>query len=664
MTTKTISTTITAGYVLNTTTSPTLSITSTGVISKTVASGGHAAIYGAGGAGTNWTIDNSGTIKGTPTGVFGINLGYFGPTVTSAVIINNSGGLIAGQQYGIITDGATTITNASGGTLSANGNDIVFLQTKGTVINFGLAINTDATGLYLQGGGVVFNGPTGTISIDTAVSGIGIRLNAVGTVTNAGTIIGGTGGAVGFEATSSANYLIVDPSAVFQGGINGGTGKLKLVNSVTAAGLGIFSSSGITNFGTLNFGSDWTIKATATATSAATGFGNMSMTGFTNTDTIDLLNFAATSETFGSNALVVTNATSAHQTIHIQGSFTTNEFNLSSYQGTLGTQITMLCFVAGTGIATPSGEVPVEHLAIGDMVSTQRGAARPITWIGTGAVLATRGRRSAATPVIVRKGALAHNVPTQDLRITKGHSLYIDHVLIPVEELVNHRSIEWDDRAQEVKLFHIELETHDVLIANGAPAESYRDDGNRWLFRNTNDGSVQPPQQPCAPVVAGGKLVDEAWRRLLDRAGPRPGLPLTEDPDLHLLVDGQRLDAVSQHGERYVFALPHAPGQVRIASRAAAPAELGLARDPRVLGVALHQIMLRQPAEMRLIEAADGSLAEGFHRYEPDKLFRWTDGDALLPAALFDSVQGGFELELHIACRAHYMADDAAVAIA
>jgi hypothetical protein len=335
-----------------------------------------------------------------------------------------------------------------------------------------------------------------------------------------------------------------------------------------------------------------------------------------------------------------------------------------SGNGVVDITLVPVCFCLGTLIKTPSGQVKVQDLAVGDLVMTLRGAARPIGWIGTGAVLATRGRRSAATPVIVRKGALAENVPHHDLRVSKGHSLYIDDALIPVEFLVNHRSIEWDDRAQEVKLFHIELETHDVLIANGAPAESYRDDGNRWLFRNTNDGSVQPPQQPCAPVVAGGKLVDEAWRRLLDRAGPRPGLPLTEDPDLHLLVDGQRLDAVSQHGERYVFALPHAPGQVRIASRAAAPAELGLARDPRVLGVALHQIMLRQPAEMRLIEAADGSLAEGFHRYEPDKLFRWTDGDALLPAALFDSVQGGFELELHIACRAHYMADDAAVAIA
>ena len=150
--------------------------------------------------------------------------------------------------------------------------------------------------------------------------------------------------------------------------------------------------------------------------------------------------------------------------------------------------IAVLCFLQGTRIATSSGDLPVERLAVGDLVRTQSGQMRPITWIGVGRVLATRGRRSAATPVIVRKGALGDNIPQRDLHLTKGHALHVDGVLIPVEFLVNHRSILWDDRAQEVAVYHVELDTHDVLIANGAPAESYRDDGNRWLFQNANSG--------------------------------------------------------------------------------------------------------------------------------------------------------------------------------
>jgi hypothetical protein len=64
--------------------------------------------------------------------------------------------------------------------------------------------------------------------------------------------------------------------------------------------------------------------------------------------------------------------------------------------------------------------------------------------------------------------------------------------------------------------------------------------------------------------------------------------------------------------------------------------------------------MLRQGPRLRVIEAEDATLAEGFHGYEAAHQFRWTDGDALLPAALYDGLHGGFELELHVACSARY----------
>jgi hypothetical protein len=273
--------------------------------------------------------------------------------------------------------------------------------------------------------------------------------------------------------------------------------------------------------------------------------------------------------------------------------------------------------------------------------------------------LRARARRRAATPVIVRKGALAENVPHHDLHVTKGHSFYLDNVLIPAEFLVNHRTIVWDDWAQEVTIYHVELETHDILLANGAPAESYLDDGNRWLFRNGNSGWDQPAKAPYAPVLTGGPVVDAVWRRLLDRAGPRPGLPLTEDPDLHVLVDGVRVDAERRQGA-YVFRLPARPalvrpGSVRIVSRSGAPAELGLARDPRELGVAVTWIALLQGAKFRVIEARDASLAEGFHDFEPDGGLRWTSGDAALPATLFEGFAGPTELVLHVACTTQYV---------
>jgi Hint domain len=318
------------------------------------------------------------------------------------------------------------------------------------------------------------------------------------------------------------------------------------------------------------------------------------------------------------------------------------------------TDIYVPCFLPGTHILTDRGEVLVEKLQVGDTVVTATGRARPLCWIGQGRALATRGRRGAATPVIVRKGALADNVPHLDLHVTKGHSLYLDDVLIPVEFLVNHRSILWDDRAQEVTVFHLELDAHDVLLANGAAAESYRDDGNRWLFQNANAGWDQPPKQPCAPVLTGGVLVDAVWQRLLDRCGPRSRLPLTADPDLHLLIDGRRVEASEQQALVWVFRLVRRPDTVRIASREAAPAELGLARDPRSLGVALRHIAIRQGSKFVVLKASDPRLVDGFHAYESSDDLRWTNGCATLPAQAFQPFQGPVEVVLHLAATIQY----------
>jgi hypothetical protein len=95
---------------------------------------------------------------------------------------------------------------------------------------------------------------------------------------------------------------------------------------------------------------------------------------------------------------------------------------------------------------------------------------------------------------------------------------------------------------------------------------------------------------------------------------------------------------------------------VRIASRAAAPDELGLARDPRVLGVAIRSITVLAGARYRVIEAADDRLREGFHGHEPEFDIRWTDGEARLPADLFDGFDGTTELILQVEATTRYVA--------
>ncbi|HEX3994196.1 MAG TPA: hypothetical protein VHX39_23745 [Acetobacteraceae bacterium] len=187
-----------------------------------------------------------------------------------------------------------------------------------------------------------------------------------------------------------------------------------------------------------------------------------------------------------------------------------------------------------------------------------------------------------------------------------------------------------------------------MLLANGVSAESYRDDGNRGLFQNTNSGWDLSSKPPYAPVLTDGPIVDAVWKRLLDRAGPRPGMPLTDDPDLHLLVDGIRLDACVRSGDFYIFNLCHAPTEVRVVSRAASPQELGLGRDPRSLGVAVRRIVVRQRTLFQNFDADDERLVEGFHVFEADPNIRWTDGDAVVPASLFDGFRGPRNLTLRL----------------
>lgn len=250
--------------------------------------------------------------------------------------------------------------------------------------------------------------------------------------------------------------------------------------------------------------------------------------------------------------------------------------------------------------------------------------------------------------MVIRKGAFADNVPYADLRVTKAHGFYFDDVLIPVEFLVNHRTIAWDDEAKEVTLYHIELDAHDVLFANGAPAESFRDDGNRWLFHNAHEITQSALQQSCLPVLTSGAIVDAAWQRLLDRAGTTPSPTTTDDPDVHLLIDGVRLDAHRRLGAMLVFHLRHRPGNLRIVSRHAVPSELGLSRDPRSLGVAIRQVVLTRGPRKAVVEAYGDRLTQGFHDYEPDEGIRWTIGDATLPHEAIAGFAENTMLELHL----------------
>jgi hypothetical protein len=635
-------------------------VTNTGIITSTGEGRAGVEVYGAG------TVFNGGTIIGSAIAASGIEIIGSGDTVTNA-------GSIQGYVVGVEMSGPGVIINSG------------IIHAIGTFRFFGEA------DVIMPGGGIFSNTARGFVDSGVELNFANDGTGASATAFNAGTIMGGlylngetdAGGAVHagtgtvfdsgtIQGSSMAIYfggtsalLVLQSGYALHGVVDAAgnyTHTLELMSNPSAPVTVNFNTTEFENFGTVGFaaGSD---NAGTLALAAAVDVPG-TIVGFTAPhDVIDLQYISDTSNDATAilnpvNDELTVTGDNGSQVLQLDPSedYSGLTFKATPDAAGTGTDISpVICFCSGTQILLEDGEAPVETLKIGDRVRLFDGRTAPIVWIGQGCVLATSGHRSAATPVIVRKDALGDNVPNRDLRITKAHSLYIDEVLIPVEFLVNHRSILWDDRAKEVSIYHIELAKHDVLIANGAPSESYRDDGNRWLFQNGNSGWDLPPQPACAPILTGGPVVDAIWRRLLDRSGPRQGLPLTDDPDLHLLVDGERLNPTLHVDGQYLFRLSAAPNTVRIASRAAIPQELGLARDPRCLGVALRRIGVRRGTRLRVVEADDAMLAKGFHSFEQDNGLRWTDGDAAIPAEALAGFTGPLVIELTIASSIRYL---------
>ncbi len=600
-------------------------------------------VIGQGGTDSAGSLDASGSsLLNTKTVTLGEGAGAVGDATLSSSIWSGDSLTVGQSGTGSATIEAGSAASFSNILVGPDGLVDVTgaLGTAGTVTALHLTLQFGT--LDVTGGGEVLVGPVtghgGTIS----VGGAAVPLIGLGTMN----------GDVALDNQGTVQATGPTPGSLTIHGNISGTGTLAPLMTLEVNG-GIGSGVNIA-FGTSTAAEVGDLVLDVPAANLGT------IVGFGAGNTIDVQGSLYTNALFtqgtsgAAGTLTLSGGTSAPLSMAVLGDYSADSFVATA--GTTDTIVT-LCFVAGTHIATPHGEVPVEQLAIGDEVLTLSGATRPVTWIGEGHVLATRGQRNAATPVIVRRGALADNVPHRDLHITKGHSLFIDGVLIPVEELINHRSIIWDDRAQQVSIYHIELDAHDVLLADGAPAESYRDDGNRWLFQNANTAWALAPQPPCAPVVNTGPVVDAIWRRLLERDGPRHGVPLTEEPDLHLVADGRRIDPAWHYGSVRVFPLSAPRTAVHVVSRAAVPAELGVKRDARCLGVALWRMVLRHGPRFRTIEASDKRLVVGFHDYEPAEGLRWTDGDAALPAELFDGLSGPIELMLHVGGTAQYIAE-------
>ena len=193
-----------------------------------------------------------------------------------------------------------------------------------------------------------------------------------------------------------------------------------------------------------------------------------------------------------------------------------------------------------------------EDLAIGDLVVTVSGEARPIKWIGRRAY---QGRFLAGNPAMLPirfvANSLADGIPSRDLDVSPKHAMFIDGVLIPAEMLANGTTIHQLKDVDSVEYFHLELASHDVIFAEGATSETFVDCDSRGMFHNVAEYGHRYPNDPapswqfCAPRIEPASPALVAIRtRLLARAG----VPESSGPADKLLGNIETCDRIRVKG--------------------------------------------------------------------------------------------------------------------
>ena len=333
---------------------------------------------------------------------------------------------------------------------------------------------------------------------------------------------------------------------------------------------------------------------------------------------------------------------------------------------------TTVCFAAGTRIRVARGgavdDVPVEHLAVGDLAVTSSGEHRPIRWLGHRRVdCRSHPHPHAVMPVRIAAHAFADNRPARDLVVSPGHALGVDvvgEVLIMALALVNGTTITQED-VDHVTYWHVELDDHDILLAENMPAESYLDMGNRGFFAESDvvdldaapDAAIGSAPVPthadfCRPFHMKGALVEVVRAQLAARARRR-GWHLEEQGlgDLHLEVDGARIEPRAR-GFVARFAVPAEARDVWLVSRTGVAAEVFDLPDTRRVGVCLKGLDVDDGfGALQTVAVDDPRLCVGFHEVERDgaALWRWTAGRARLPASLWAGAEGELVLRVTLA---------------
>ena len=509
----------------------------------------------------------------------------------------------------------------------------------------GLTPNPLVPGAYLLVGNATMSG-TGSTSVTVTAAG-------TLTVTGAGTSIDftnvtGTSVATTIDVTGGASATIdalagISALSTFE---IGNSSTLTLGAGINAAVLP-----------TIDFGnSSGTLQLANGAASLNVG---EQITNFGPTSSIVFGNATYTGGSYANGALTLTGPNGATTTVPLtaDAAFSGEYFHLSTTNGNTTLVLNNVaaggipaCYCRGTLILTDRGEVPVEALAIGDTVVTASGEHRPIKWIGHNTVDCRHHADLAAIlPIRVQAEAFGPGLPASDLWLSPGHAICVDLIgegLVRIGDLVNGATIS-QEQVDRVEYWHVELDSHDLLMAQGMPAESYIDVGNKTFFE-AGSGVLDVPGLTldgyCYPLILDEPTLAVLRARLLARA-TKLGWSVEQAPTtMHLVADGMIIEPEVEAGLAR-FIVPAGTTEIWLHSATFVPKLVGMNADTRRLGACITGIRLDNGLSVhRVVRPDDPSLCVGFHVPVPDGSHIWTAGAALLSSDLWADCRGAFFL--------------------
>lgn len=563
---------------------------------------------------------------------------YFGANGSTA---GSTGGAICNQDYPKTANGVMTVDGHLIIDMAYAVSTVYFGYGSGTVgnyttpcINAGGQVDINGYGSYNGNNFVNFYNTTtnnGTLNVSNITMYTG---DANSTITGTGTF-----NMTGVRLSGDNGNF----NACTVGKIGGG----QTIN-MTGSDLSVYTSLTDVTINMNGGGNYLALRPTITAR-------NVSITGFGQGDIIDIA-YLNGDDTWhydpATGDLVVTSGAYSF-TVNIGLGYDPDLFasTNTAYPGMKGVTYlaTAPCFLAGTLIEAETGLVAVETLRAGQRLRCIRDGKTSFQRIkavkrGTVSVLkaSNLGLDEAGCSVRICKNAFGDGQPFQDLLVTSEHRFLLDGKLVAIRTMVNGASIRYETDLEHYAYYHIEMERHEIILANGVRTESYADVAAK---KDTSGRSaILRTPELVAPLETRAAFLEPLHDRLSRRAESlgierreRVAAPVAPGVSSHaslslITADGTIIEPRSCAGAHYAFTIPEGTRSVRLSTLVARPCDVigPFYDDRRYLGVQIGEVVLfggrheyRLDAHLRTDELSGWHGLEGGER-------RWTKANALI----------------------------------